>query len=261
MTTAFHRFNLYGPDRRNDTRPSRTFAALTIVTLALSACSSPGPEGEFYDPLEPQNRAIHGFNKSVDKTLIRPAANAYGEVVPAPAKYVVTSFSDNLAMPNRFINNVLQFNIEGAAITTLRFVSNTLIGLGGLLDVATVLGLPDEDTDFGETLSVWQVGEGAYVELPMFGPNTARGTVGLVADSLLLDPLGFIIPNREKTIRTGVWALDKLGDRHQYSDVIDEMLYNSPDSYVTERSYYLQNRRFRLSKELSEADLEDPYAQ
>lgn len=246
---------------RDGARPSWAFAALASVTLALSACSSPGPEGEFYDPLEPQNRAVHEFNKGFDKAVIRPAANAYGEAVPSPAKYVVTSFTDNLAMPNRFINNVLQFNIEGAAITVLRFASNTVFGFGGLLDVASELGLPDEDTDFGETLSVWQVGEGAYVELPLFGPNTARGAVGLVADSLLLDPLGFIIPNREKALRTGVWALDKLGDRHQYADLIDEMLYNSADSYVTERSYYLQNRRFQLSKELTEADLEDPYAQ
>jgi phospholipid-binding lipoprotein MlaA len=260
MKTVFDRFNSGGPDR-GGVRPSRTFAALALFTLALSACSSPGPEGEFYDPLEPQNRAVHKFNKSVDRALIRPSANVYGAVVPAPAKYVVTSFTDNLAMPNRFINNVLQFNIEDAAITTLRFAFNTVVGLGGLLDVASVLGLPDEDTDFGETLSVWQVGEGAYVELPLFGPNTARGTVGLVADTLLLDPLGFIIPDREKAIRTGVWALDKLGDRHRYADLIDEMLYNSADSYVTERSYYLQNRRFQLSKELSEADLEDPYAQ
>jgi phospholipid-binding lipoprotein MlaA len=260
MKTVFDRFNSGGPDR-GGVRPSRTFAALALFTLALSACSSPGPEGEFYDPLEPQNRAVHKFNKSVDRALIRASAKVYGAVVPAPAKYVVTSFTDNLAMPNRFINNVLQFNIEDAAITTLRFAFNTVVGLGGLLDVASVLGLPDEDTDFGETLSVWQVGEGAYVELPLFGPNTARGTVGLAADTLLLDPLGFIVPDREKAIRTGVWALDKLGDRHRYADLIDEMLYNSADSYVTERSYYLQNRRFQLSNELSEADLEDPYAQ
>lgn len=254
------RLNSRGPVR--DSAGARwSLAALAGLTLALSACSSPGPEGEFYDPLEPQNRAIHNFNKSFDKAIVRPASKAYGAAVPAPAKYVVTSFTDNLAMPNRFINNVLQFNIEGAGITTVRFVSNTIFGLGGLLDVATVLGIPDQDTDFGETLSVWKVGEGAYVELPLFGPNTARGTVGLVTDTLLLDPLGFIIPNREKTIRTGVWTLDKLGDRHEYADFIDEMLYNSPDSYVTERSYYLQNRRFRLSKELSEADLEDPYAE
>ncbi len=260
MKRHFDMINSSTPER-GAARPVRAFAAVAGVLLALSACSSPGPEGEFYDPLEPQNRAVHDFNKGFDKALFRPASQAYGAAVPGPAKYVVTSFSDNLAMPNRFINNILQFNVEGAAITTVRFVSNTIFGFGGLLDVATELGIPDQDTDFGETLSVWSVGEGAYVELPFFGPNTARGTVGLVADSLLLDPLGFIIPNREKTIRTGVWTLDKLGDRHEYADLIDEMLYNSTDSYVTERSYYLQNRRFRLSKELSEADLEDPYAQ
>lgn len=260
MKKVFNWFNS-GLSGTDTSRSRLTFAAVAAVAAALSGCSNPGPEGAFYDPLEPQNRAVHQFNKTVDKALVRPTANAYGTVVPKPVKQGVINFADNLSMPNRFLNNVLQFDVEAAAITTLRFMSNTLFGLGGILDVASDMGLPDEDTDFGETLHAWNVGEGAYVEVPLYGPNTARGTVGLVVDILLLDPLGQVLPNDTDSYRTTVWALDKLGDRHRYADLIDELLYESVDSYATERSYYLQSRRFELSKELTEADLEDPYAQ
>jgi phospholipid-binding lipoprotein MlaA len=234
---------------------------LICAALSVSACARPGPEGAFYDPLEPQNRAVHGFNKAFDRALVSPASEAYGSVVPDQAQKMVINVAANLTMPNRLVNNLLQFDFPGAAVTTLRFVANTIFGLGGLIDVATDFQLPNDDTDFGETLHVWNVGEGAYVELPFFGGSTARDTVGLVTDIMLLDPLGTFLPDRGDKLRLGIWTADKLGDRHQYADVIDELLYNSADSYVTERSYYLQNRRYQLSNGLSEADLEDPYAQ
>lgn len=260
MKIFFERLFSRGPDR-NDPRPRLALVTVASVAVALSGCSSPGPGGEFHDPLEPQNRAVHQFNKSVDKALLRPASGAYGAIVPEPVRKGVVNVAENLTMPNRLVNNILQFNIEAAAITTVRFLSNTLFGLGGLFDVASEMGVPDDDTDFGATLHTWSVGEGAFVEVPFFGPNTARGTVGLVVDIVLLDPLDHFMPDDADPYRTGVWALEKLDDRHQYADLIDDLLYNSADSYATERSYYLQNRRFQLSRELSEADLEDPYAQ
>ncbi len=260
MQKIFNRLISRGPGREN-ARARLALATFATFTVALAGCSSPGPQSEFRDPLEPQNRAVHSFNKTMDRALVRPASQVYGTVVPEPAKRGVINFADNLSMPNRFLNNMLQLDIEGAAITTLRFMSNTLFGLGGILDVASEMGLPDEDTDFGETLHSWKVGEGPYVEVPLYGPNTARGAVGLAVDILMLDPLRQVLPKRSDSYRTTVWALDKFGERHRYTILIDDVLYNSSDSYVTERSYYLQSRRFELSKELTEADLEDPYAQ
>lgn len=260
MKTVLDWFS-FGVHDRAGARSSRALVALTCVTLALSACSSPGPEGNYYDPMESQNRAVHAFNKSLDKALIGPTADAYGEAAPGPVKQAIANVADNLTMPNRLVNNVLQFDLEAATITTLRFASNTIFGLGGLFDIASEFGMPDDDTDFGDTLYTWNVGEGPYVVLPLYGPNTARGAVGLVADIVLLDPLGHFLPDQEDPLRATIWTLDKLGERDQYGDLIDEILYASPDSYVTERSYYLQNRRYRLSKELSESDLEDPYAE
>jgi phospholipid-binding lipoprotein MlaA len=237
----------------------RVVGLVCCLALGLSACSKPGPEQEFYDPLETPNRAVHGFNKAVDRALIGPAAGVYGAVIPDPAKTAVVNVASNLTMPNRFVNNVLQLDLENAVVTTVRFAVNTVIGIGGIFDVATARDMPDEDTDFGETLHKWNVGEGAYVELPFFGASTARDTVGLVADIMLLDPLDHVLEPDTDPYRSGVWVLDKLGDRDRFGDAIDETLYNSPDSYVTLRSYYLQSRRFQLNKGLSEVDLEDPY--
>lgn len=237
----------------------RMAALASLVALGLSACTARAPDQDIYDPLEKQNRAVHGFNKAVDRALVSPAAGVYGTVIPDPAKKAVVNVASNLTMPNRLVNNVLQLNAEGAVETTFRFAINTIMGVGGIFDVATAIGLPDSDTDFGETLHTWNVAEGAYVELPLFGSSTTRDTVGLFADILLLDPLDHILDPDTDPVRTGVWVLDKLGDRDRYSDVVDDVLYNSPDSYVTQRSFYLQSRRFRLNKGLSEEDLEDPY--
>ncbi len=238
----------------------RTAGLACVVALGLMACSAPSPDQEFYDPLEKQNRVVHSFNKTIDKALISPAAGVYGTIIPDPAKRAVVNVANNLTMPNRLVNSVLQLNVEGTVETTFRFAINTILGIGGIFDVATAIGLPDTDTDFGETLHKWNVGEGAYVELPLFGSSTARDTVGLVADILLLDPLDHILEPNADPYRSAVWVLDKLGDRNRYDDVVDDVLYNSPDSYVTQRSFYLQSRRFRLNKKLSIEDLEDPYA-
>ena len=246
---------------RNRRMRGALFAAAAGLTVLLSGCSSPGPEGEFYDPYETQNRAIHKFNKGVDRALVDPASNAYDTVVPKPVRTIAINFTDNLSMPNRLINNLLQLDIEAAVVNSVRFVSNTVLGFGGIFDVASEFGISDDHTDFGETLHVWQVGEGAYFELPFFGPSTGRDAVGLVADIVLLDPMGYFLPSDTSDERAAIWTLDKLGKRYEYSDVIEDLLYNSPDSYVTLRSFHLQNRRFELDRELTEADLEDPYAQ
>lgn len=253
----------YRPENRY---PVGKFSALhriglaLVVSVGLGACSAPAPDQEYYDPLEKQNRAVHGFNKAVDRALVSPAAGVYGAVIPDPAKKAVVNVASNLSMPNRLVNSVLQLDAEVAVETTFRFAINTVFGVAGIFDVATAIGLPDTDTDFGETLHKWNVGEGAYVELPLFGSSTTRDTVGLFADLLLLDPMDHILDPDTDPYRTSLWVLDRLGDRDRYSDVVDDLLYNSPDSYVTQRSFYLQSRRFQLNKELSEEDLEDPYA-
>jgi len=148
--------------------------------------------------------------------------------------------------------------MRGATTDTYRFIVNTTVGLGGIFDPATELGMPRAtDTDFGETLHVWGVPQGAYLELPVLGPSTERAAAGMVVD-LFTDPLDHVLPEPERYYGTGLKALDGLGRRGRLADTIDSVLYDSADSYAASRSLYLQNRRFKLGNRGSD-DYLDPY--
>jgi phospholipid-binding lipoprotein MlaA len=246
-------------------RPNFRWLILPVLLAVITGCSTP-PEGtEYHDPYEARNRAVHSFNKKLDKALIKPAGGAYGKIIPQRARNGVSNFAENLSLPNRAANQLLQLDIAGAFITGFRFAANTLIGFGGLLDPATDMGLPNDDTDFGATLAKWGVAEGAYTELPGFGPSTGRDAAGMLVDFVLLDPLGAAkgknVPEIPYEVKTSAYVLDRLGDRHDYGSTVDDLLYESDDSYSLLRSYYLQTRRFELDGGTNDEDLEDPYAE
>ncbi|MEE4188422.1 MAG: VacJ family lipoprotein [Roseobacter sp.] len=220
------------------------------------------------DPYEAQNRSIHAFNKGLDKNLVRPVSKGYAAVVPPEIRDTVNNFSDNLSMPGIAINSLLQGDLRGVGVATTRFVMNSTLGLAGFFDPATDLNVPQHDTDFGETLAVWGFGEGAYIEMPIFGPSTQRDAVGFVTD-IFTNPLTFVTINTSPeqyippTARAGSW----LNDRDRLGTAIDSVLYESADSYAQSRSIYLQNRRFELEGSSPEAEdpyldpYDDPYAQ
>lgn len=231
-----------------------------VLGLALLGACSPAPEGvDFHDPHETRNRFVHEVNKDIDRAFIRPAGKAYGTVLPKPIRTGVSHFAENLSLPNRALNQILQFDIPGAVTTSLRFATNTIFGVGGLYDPATEFGLPNVDTDFGATLHKWGAAEGTYVELPLLGPSTERDAVGVLADFILLDPLGLVLEADTVVVRRSAKVLDLLGTRHDFSDVVDDLYYNSEDSYIVVRSAYLQRRRFELDGGTNDDDLEDPY--
>ncbi|MFZ1470089.1 MAG: VacJ family lipoprotein [Paracoccaceae bacterium] len=221
------------------------------------------------DPLEPANRAVHGLNKGLDRVLLKPGANAYG-VIPEPVRQGVSNVAETLDLPGDIVNDVLQGNVQDAGSNFARLTVNVIFGLGGLMDVATEAGIPRAKTDFGETLHVWGVGEGPYLELPVFGPSTGRDAVGTVVD-FALNPVGQVAKGSDATAVTLAKILSKLGDRKRYSSTFDSILYDSADSYAQARLLYLQNRRFELGQTSGDtaADggdgfidpYEDPYAQ
>jgi len=222
--------------------------ALAPVALALllQACG-PAPQASgINDPLEPMNRAVHGLNKGLDTVILRPGAQAYG-VVPDPLRQGVSNVAATLDLPGDVANDLLQGNLHDATSNFLRFGVNVVFGIGGLLDVATEAGIPERSTDFGETLHVWGVGEGPYVELPGFGPSTARDAVGLAVD-LALNPVNRVAKGKDATAATVAKVLARLRDRGRYSNTVDSVLYDSADSYAQARLLYLQNRRFELSR-------------
>lgn len=253
-------------ENRISARFLKCVTLLVVSGSLLAACAS--QEGavssaEIYDPHESTNRKIHEFNRGVDKVVFRPVSNGYGTVVHKDLRLMVSNFADHLSLPADIVNNVLQGDIKGAGNNSLRFVLNTVAGLGGIADPASAVNIPRRETDFGETFHVWGVKEGAYVELPVLGPSTGRDAVGTVLD-FALDPVSILLPQPESYVGTAANVADRMGDRYDLRDTIDSVLYESADSYSQARILYLQNRRFELGSEDGDAYLDaydDPYAE
>ncbi len=218
---------------------------LLLLALVLSGCAAAQQPGGINDPFESTNRRVHEFNKALDLALIRPAATAYGTVVPEPVRKGLDNFASNLSQPRYILNDLLQLKLKDALHNSVRLVVNTTIGLGGIWDAASAAGVEPRETDFGETLHVWGVGEGVYLELPFVGPSTGRDAVGSVVD-LVIDPMNYILPENRRYIPPALRLGAKLGSRYRFRSTIDSLLHESADSYLQGRLLYLENRRFKL---------------
>ena len=226
-------------------RAKRAILAIAVLA-AVAGCSLPGPQGApdgIHDPFEAQNRRVHDFNRALDKRLF----SGGGDSLPQGPAQVVTNLADTLSLPRTVVNQVLQGRPGDATRNTLRFAINATLGFGGLADVASDLGLPRDESDFGETLAVWGLPEGAYQELPVLGPSTERDTAGRVVD-LFLNPLDYHLSRPDRRIKSGVTIAGKAADRLRYGDAVDSVLHDSADSYAQARLIYLQNRRFELGQ-------------
>lgn len=229
-----------------------------IAALALAGCAAgPAPDGALIaDPYEATNRDIHEFNKGVDTAILRPLAQGYDFVTPETIQHMVLNGIDHLKLPAIFINRVLQGDAEEAGSALARFSLNTIIGAGGLLDPAREFGLPYTPTDFGVTLAIWGAPEGVYLESPFLGPNTTRHLVGRVVN-LALDP-SILLTTGAVEVATAVSVIDAartpldiVTSRDENAELIDGILYDSADSYVTARSGYIQARRRQEAGEAS----------
>ena len=226
--------------------------AMTLLVAAgalaaLAGCAGSTADSTPSDPREAQNREIHAFNKGVDRYAFRPASKAYGAVLPDPIEAGISNAAHNLAEPTNVVNSLLQGRVQNAGVGTLRFALNSTVGLLGLFDPASAMGVERKETDFGETLHVWGVSEGAYAEVPLIGPTTDRDLAGKVVD-FAMSPWRYVLPTREANAVTAIGLASKLGDRSKYSDTVDSVLYESADSYAQTRLMYLQNRRYKLGQ-------------
>ncbi|AVP58680.1 MlaA family lipoprotein [Pulveribacter suum] len=159
----------------------RRGAAAALAAALLAGCAS-GPGAHPDDPLEPYNRSMTTFNESVDDAVLKPVATLYRDVTPRPLRTGVNNFFGNLGEVWTFVNNVLQLRGREAYDSLVRFNVNTVFGLGGVLDIASEMGLPRRKQDFGLTLGRWGVPTGPYLVLPLLGPSTVRDTAALPAD-------------------------------------------------------------------------------
>jgi phospholipid-binding lipoprotein MlaA len=229
-----------------------SLAAAAVLTLAAGGCASTGMSADkpvmagdeqINDPLEGVNRGILSFNEAVDKAVIEPVARGYRYVTPKPIRTSVRNFLRNLKSPLTMGNELLQGDLEGFANASGRLFINTLLGVGGLFDVADMGGIPYEAEDFGQTLAVWGVGNGPYIVLPLLGPSTARDGTGLLVDAFA-DPVRIYLFNTDREwlhyTRVGVSVIDQ---REELLDVIDDLRRNSFDYYAAVRSAYYQRRK------------------
>ena len=218
--------------------PPALRVGLLLAALALGGCAHTPPDDPS-DPLEPVNRAIFSFNMTADEYVLRPVAKGYDKVTPAPVRTGVRNFFSNRFYPTVMVNDLLQLKFKQFGSDTCRFVINTLIGWGGLFDVATKAGLPANDEDFGQTLGYWGVGPGWYLMLPFLGPTNNRDLVGKYGDWYTA-PLTYVGDQHEGY----AWSLGALQAIDERANLLpaDSVLEQQIDKYVFVRSVYLQNR-------------------
>ncbi len=209
---------------------------LTLLIVLLPAGLAAQPEsGANVDPFEPFNRAMFRVNNELDRFLLKPAAQGYDFIMPAPAKRGVSNVFANLFDANSAVNAVLQGRFEGALQSGGRFLVNSTVGIVGLFDVATKVGIRPYRTDFGHTLAIWGVGRGPYLMVPLFGPRTLRSGTGTVVDTYVSVP--FYIDN--VAVRNTLWGTELISGRAALLSS-DELL--SGDQYIFVRDAYLQYR-------------------
>ncbi len=239
------------------TLPFQKLGAVCAIVL-LAGCSAPETPGEIHDPYEPVNRAVHAVNKASDRLVFRPASQIYGNVVPNPVRRSLSNASANLSGPRNVLNNFLQGNAEEMGHNLARFLVNSTLGVFGLFDpAASDFGLEERDTGFGDTLAIWGVREGAYLELPLFGPSTERDAVGQFVD-VLANPLSAVAEDGPE-IAAATSFPSVLNSRFELSETVDGLLYDSADSYAQLRLFYLESRRFELAGQSSAENAFDPY--
>ena len=211
-------------------------ALLVLVMLSApeAALAAPTP-----DPLQPFNRAMFTFNDAVDRVVFRPLAVGYRAVFPQPIRNGVNNFFNNLRTPTILLNDILQGKPKRAQKTINRFLVNSTIGLLGFVDIATSLGFPKHQEDYGQTLAVWGVPAGPYIVLPLLGPSTLRDAVGKVPEFYIADPLWEPDDTAVAIARFGVRAVDI---RSRLLD-LDRVIKMQVDPYLFFRETYLQNRQ------------------
>jgi phospholipid-binding lipoprotein MlaA len=219
-----------------------------VLPILVSACAGTprDPSMPISDPNEESNRKVLEQNE----TVLRPISEFVKAAIPGPVHDRLHDFNSNLKEPRIFVNDVLQFRFEAATHTTTRFLANSIFGIGGLVDIASREGVPQESGDFGQTLFVWGVSDGPYMVRPYLGPATLRDSVGSIVD-MVGNPVGwFIGAEVAETTDVGITAgtttldaADRLGQLKAAEDA-------SIDFYSFIRSSYYQTRRAELREAL-----------
>ncbi|MFT4747952.1 MAG: phospholipid-binding lipoprotein MlaA [Congregibacter sp.] len=209
------------------------------------------------DPLESFNRIMWDFNYEIlDEYVLRPTAVAYVDYMPQIARTGLLNMAENLEEPSNSLNNLLQWKLDGTFISLGRFLLNSSLGLLGVIDVASEIGLETQEEEFGEVLGKWGVGTGPYLMIPALGPSDVRSSVGDFVDTSYspMDGLNLYLG----FLRVGIKALEGRASVIQQ----EQQISSSTDPYAFVKSAYFQNLKFKvldgkIVKSEEEAALED----
>ncbi len=241
------------------------FLAASLIASSASAASDTAPAeisepagtDDINDPFEGLNRVLFFIGDGIDTMFLRPISVAYTTFIPKPLRTGVDNFMSNVATPVTLSNDLLQGEWERAGITAKRFVVNSTVGLGGLVDYASKQGLPKHTEDFGQTLAVYGVDSGPYIFVPILGPSTPRHLVGRVAD-LFTDPWTYILFREPLRVRLAPTAIVSISARGDADAALTSVKKTSADYYTSIKNLYSQRRRDAINNgQVDEDDLID----
>lgn len=270
MKQAQHSGNSLVIARQGRFRFGRLVAAgMAILLLAgsVSACATKPPASDpealaeyqkRNDPIEPLNRYFFEVNRFLDYMLLKPFSEVYKSLTPQFVQDGLRNFVNNLRSPVILANDLLQGDFKRAEVTTARFITNTIAGVGGFYDFASHIGYARHDEDFGQTLATWGVDEGPYLVLPLLGPKPPRDLLGYGVD-LALDPLNWVFMNNDwEEIGYGLKAVDLIDDRARSGPAIEDVEASSIDFYAAIRNLYRQRRAAAIeNKDSGPSDLNE----
>ncbi|HKU72257.1 MAG TPA: VacJ family lipoprotein [Burkholderiales bacterium] len=214
----------------------RALACVAVALFVLGGCAT---NGNPQDPLESLNRGVYKLNDVADHLIIKPAAEVYRGLVPAIVRTGVGNFFSNINDVIVALNSLLQGKVTQAALDVSRIVVNTTVGILGIWDPATEMGLEKHNEDFGQTLGYWGIGSGPYLVLPLVGPSSFRDGVGLLAD-VKADPKSYVDPIRDRNLLWGFYVVHRRSELLDASKVLEVAAL---DEYEFVRDAYLQRRR------------------
>ena len=216
---------------------------LLIATLVFtSLISSSVAKASDDDPLEPMNRAIFGFNEVVDDAILEPVAEGYRYITPDPIEDSISNFFNNLGEINTIVNSALQLKLDKTISSSSRFVINSTVGVLGLFDVATTLGIDRHREDFGQTLGHYGISPGPYLVLPFFGPSSLRDAPGFYIDVLIekdISPIHTELHHEERQAIQATNVIDTRANLLKATKILDTA---AKDKYIFLRESYLQRR-------------------
>jgi|TARA_R100000049_G_C1943474_1_gene87985 phospholipid-binding lipoprotein MlaA len=252
---------LLAPQKEGLSTWQKLLPIVLLATLSMGGCASTGSSQEEdaaqervaadpQDPWEDFNRRVFAFNDVLDRYALKPVARGYKAVTPEPVQTGVGNFFSNLGEVRTVLNSLLQGKPANAGLATSRFLINSTVGIGGLLDYATLMEITADKEDFGQTMAVWGWEDSRYLVLPLLGPRTLRDASGLPADSAA-NPITYMDDHQ---LRAGLTALDII---HLRAGLLDQESLISGDRYRFVRDAYLQRRQFEVNDGVLG---EDPFA-